>query len=110
MSKIVRRFSLAAFLAVVVAGLVFFWPSRLDDSAWRAAQSFCDSLVVGGSANGLAARAKQAGADFWTWDPDETGTTRHVAWFGGFLANQHACNILETSGVLKARYPEEHRW
>lgn len=110
MLKLALRILLAVLLSLVVAGFVFLRPSRLDEGAWRSAKSFCDSLVVGENASDLATRAKQAGADLWSWDPDATGNRKHVAWFGGFLANEHACNILETGGVVKARYPEEHKW
>jgi hypothetical protein len=110
MSKVAHRSWLMVVLLLVVFGFVFLRPSKLDERAWESAQQFCASLKLGDSAQDLADRAKRAGADLWSYPPDAGGSTKHIAWFGGFLANEHACNILEVGGAVKARYAEAHIW
>jgi hypothetical protein len=94
----------------LVVGVALHKFLNLDGVAWESAQRFCASLEIGSSTHDLSDRAKHAGADLYSWPRDTEGKTKHVAWFGGFLANEHACNISELGGLIESRYAEEHKW
>lgn len=110
MSRIALALGLVTILSLLVIWFVLHQFLNQDDIAWKSAQRFCASLQIGSSAHDIADRSKRAGADLWSWARDAEGRTKHVAWFGGFLSNEHTCNIAEKNGVIEARWAEEHRF
>lgn len=110
MSRTARALGLVTILSLLVIWFVCHQFLNQDDVAWDSAKRFCASLQIGSSAHDIADRSKRAGADVWSWPRDAEGRAKHIAWFGGFLSNEHACNINVKDGVIEARWAEEHRW
>jgi hypothetical protein len=101
-------FGLLACGAAIVLWATYVGP-RQDREARAAAETFCSSLLVGEDVRPLAQKANQAGTQLLTW-PAEYGSTRHQAWFSGFLANGFVCEVRERDGKIASKYTEEHTW